>query len=114
MTAYTQLWARDAALSIPTLCVDKCKFLIHAETFSVQKGSNFSRVFPGPDADSSGTHTVGTETAAATLPSKLGSYCKACSLASLCHARFWRRAGYGVLNLDIVSTTAPSHWARMG
>jgi len=85
---YTQLWARDATLSIPTLCVDKCKFLIHAETFSAQKGSNFARVFPSPDADCSGTHTVGTETAATALPSKLGRYRKARSFASLWHARF--------------------------
>src|SRR5215831_2803981 len=41
MTTYTQLWARDPALSIATLAVDQCKFLILAETFSAQKGSKF-------------------------------------------------------------------------
>src|SRR5215467_8611526 len=40
MTTYTLLWARAAALSIPTLAADKCKFFILAETFSAQKGSN--------------------------------------------------------------------------
>lgn len=47
MTTYTQLWARFAALSIATLAVCKCKFLILAETFSLQKGSNFRE---GPEA----------------------------------------------------------------
>jgi hypothetical protein len=113
-STYTQLWARDAPLSIATLCVDKCKFFIHAETFSAQKGSNFARVLPGPGADSSGTHTVGTETAATTPPSKLGRYCKARSFVWLCHAPFWRGAGFGALSPDIVLTTAPSLWASIG
>ena len=48
MTTYKQLWARSPSLSIATICVAKCKFLMVAETFPAQKGSKFSRVFPGP------------------------------------------------------------------
>src|SRR5215467_2770581 len=59
MTTYTQLWARDPALSIATLAVDQCKFLILAETFSAQKGSKFhedpSRPGIHDTADDSGT-----------------------------------------------------------
>jgi len=46
MTTYAQLWARGGILSIPTVCVDKCKIFIHAETFSRQKGSNLRGSFP--------------------------------------------------------------------
>ena len=76
MTTYTQLWAWDPALSIPTLAVAKCKFLILAETFSAQTGSNFREgLFPPRFLSLLTVRAHGDRertTAAAPRPSKIG------------------------------------------
>lgn len=88
MTTYTQLWARVAALSIATLGVGKCKFLILAETFSAQKGSKFSEGFSRPET----TLTLPAQvvflsgTSAAASASKSGK-----SLSSVFKPCIWRR-----------------------
>ena len=88
MTTYTQLWARDAALSIATLSVDKCKFLMLAETFSAQKGSKSRKDLSEPrfveplTVATHGYYSRGT--AAAPRPSKLGK--SPCRFVLFCFA----------------------------
>jgi len=88
MTTYTQLWARVAALSIATVGVCKCKFLILAETFSLQKGSKFPEGLSRPET----TLTLPARifflvgTGAAASPAKSGK-----SLSSVFKPCIWRR-----------------------